>query len=360
MKAHKNNKTKLWDIQFRYTNYENNRVKTTRRGFSTKKEAEQFAREFITTQEGNLNMTFSSFLKLYYEDAEINLREHTMKTKHYIIDKKIEPFFSEMQMNKIEARDLKRWQNSLIKKGYSDTYLRGINSQLNSILNFAERYYNLQNNPCKKVKRMGKSRADKHLYVIWTKEEFLKFSEYILDKRLSYMGFSILFWQGLRISELLCLTKDDIDFEKATMRICKAYQRIDGKDVITPTKNYETRTIGIPKFLLEDIKDYIDSFYRLDNNSRLFPVTRSYFSQEMKRGCKLSGVKKIKVHGLRHSAVSLLIHEMDTFDPLAISERMGHSVEECLKTYSHLYTNKRKVLVNKLDEIYGGDETCQD
>ncbi len=117
-----------------------------------------------------------------------------------------------------------------------------------------------------------------------------------------------------------------------------------------------TRTIGVPRFLLKDLKEYIESFYKLDDDERIFPKTKSYFNQEMKRGCKLSGVKKIKVHGLRHSAVSLLIYEMDTFDPLAIAERMGHSVDECLKTYSHLYTNKRKKLVNKLDEVFLGEE----
>ncbi|MGQ9556324.1 MAG: tyrosine-type recombinase/integrase [Desulfurispora sp.] len=64
-----------------------------------------------------------------------------------------------------------------------------------------------------------------------------------------------------------------------------------------------------------------------------------FLASEMARGCKLSGVKKIRVHDIRHSHTSLLI-ELG-FSPLLLSERLGHeSVETTLQTYAHLYPNK--------------------
>ena len=57
-------------------------------------------------------------------------------------------------------------------------------------------------------------------------------------------------------------------------------------------------------------------------DERLFAVTKHFLAHEMGRGCKASGVKRIRVHDMRHSHVSLLI-EMG-FSALAIAERMVH------------------------------------
>ena len=62
--------------------------------------------------------------------------------------------------------------------------------------------------------------------------------------------------------------------------------------------------------------------YDIKPDERLFSVTKSYLNHEMERGTKQTGVKKIRVHDIRHSAVSLLINM--GFSVLAIGERMGH------------------------------------
>ena len=50
------------------------------------------------------------------------------------------------------------------------------------------------------------------------------------------MAFLLLYWTGMRIGELLALTYEDIDLEKRIISISKSYQRLDGKDIITPPK----------------------------------------------------------------------------------------------------------------------------
>lgn len=70
----------------------------------------------------------------------------------------------------------------------------------------------------------------------------------------------------------------------------------------------------------------------------------------MEYGCKTSGVKKIRVHDIRHSHASLLV-EM-RFSPLLIAERLGHEkVQTTMETYSHLYPNKQIEVANQLDEL---------
>ena len=151
MKAEKDPKTGKGTIQYRYTNWQGERKKSTKRGVDTKREAEEWVRNFLVTQKADFDMKFEDFLKLYYEDMNTRLREHTMRTKRYIIDLKILPYFGQKRVNDITAADIRKWQNELIKKNYSQTYLKTINNQLSALFNYAVKFYNLKSNPCKKA-----------------------------------------------------------------------------------------------------------------------------------------------------------------------------------------------------------------
>lgn len=234
------------------------------------------------------------------------IREHTMRTKKYIIDLKILPYFGKRSINSITPSDVRKWQNDLMQNEYAPTYLKTINNQLNAIFNYAVKYYDLKSNPCSKAGSIGKNKADKMEF--WTKHEFMQFIDCLMDKQLSYVAFMTLYWTGIRIGELLALTPEDIDIEQKTLSITKSYQRLDGKDVITPPKTPKSiRTIAIPEFLVADLQDYINSLYEVEKSDRLFMVTKHYFEKEIRRGIKSSGVKRVRIHDLRHSHCALLI-----------------------------------------------------
>lgn len=287
-------------------NWQGNRKKSTKRGFATKREAEEWLRNFLVTQQVDFNMNFEDFLKIYYEDMKTRIREHTMRTKKYIIDLKILPYFGKRSINSITPSDVRKWQNDLMQNEYAPTYLKTINNQLNAIFNYAVKYYDLKSNPCSKAGSIGKNKADKMEF--WTKHEFMQFIDCLMDKQLSYVAFMTLYWTGIRIGELLALTPEDIDIEQKTLSITKSYQRLDGKDVITPPKTPKSiRTIAIPEFLVADLQDYINSLYEVEKSDRLFMVTKHYFEKEIRRGIKSSGVKRVRIHDLRHSHCALLI-----------------------------------------------------
>ena len=353
MKAEKDKKTGKWLIQYRYTDWQGKRRKSTKRGFATKREAEEWLRNFFITQKADFDMKFEDFWKMYCADMETRLREHTMRTKKYIVELKILPYFGNKRVNDITAADIRQWQNELIKIGYSPTYLKTINNQLSAIFNYAVRYYDLKSNPCAKAGSMGKSKAEEMDF--WTGEEFRRFIDSVMNKRLSYMAFMTLYWTGMRLGELLALNPNDVDLEKRTISITKSYQRFGKKDVITPPKTPKSkRVITIPEFLAADIKDYMDSLYDLQEDDRMFPITKYYLEHEMQRGIKESGIKRIRVHDLRHSHASMLI-ELG-FSPLEIANRLGHEkVETTLNTYAHLYPNKQTKLAERLDSEYRED-----
>lgn len=302
MKAEKDKKTGKWLIQYRYTDWQGKRRKSTKRGFATKREAEEWLRNFLITQKADFDMKFEDFWKMYCADMETRLREHTMRTKKYIVELKILPYFGDKRVNDITAADIRQWQNELIKMGYSPTYLKTINNQLSAIFNYAVRYYDLKSNPCVKAGSMGKSKAEEMDF--WTGEEFRKFIDSVMNKRLSYMAFMTLYWTGMRMGELLALTPADFNFKKKTLRINKSYQRLKGKDVIsTPKTKNSVRTVIMPQFLCDEMQDCLKLYYSLQPDDRIFPATKYYLNHEMERGCKASGVKKIRVHDLRHSHV---------------------------------------------------------
>ena len=91
-------------------------------------------------------------------------------------------------MNEIKASDVRAWQNALMKKGYSQTYLKTVNNQLSAIFNYAVKYYDLRDNPCRKAGSIGKSHAGERQF--WTKQEFKRFLATVEDKSEARIGFS--------------------------------------------------------------------------------------------------------------------------------------------------------------------------
>lgn len=347
----KNPVTNKWDIQIRYKDSFGNSKKTTRRGFNTKKEAEQAALDFRLQQEMNFNMKFSEFVEIYMEDASHRLKLNTMKTKKITINKKLLPYFGNMKMNEITPATIRKWQNEMIKKDYKPTYLKTMNNQLSAIFNYAVQFHGLKDNPCKKAGSMGKSHSEEMKF--WTKDEFTQFADQLMNKQVSYTIFKIFFWTGMRLGELLALTPYDIDFDKKCIIVNKSYQFLDGEDIITDPKTPKSkREITVPDFLLKDIKAYMDSLYNPDPHKRLFRVTKSFLEKEIARGAKAAGLEQIRIHDLRHSHVALLI-EMG-FPILAISNRLGHEkIQTTLQTYGHLYPNKQQLIADKLNEKFG-------
>ena len=290
------------------------------------------------------------------DEVRPRVREHTWITKEYIINDKLVPFFGDMRMCDVRPIDLIRWQNELTEhrdadgKPWAPTYLRTVNNQLNAIFNHAERYYNLEKNPVHKVDKMGSKEAGEMQF--WTKDEYLRFSDAISDKPLAFYAFEVLYWMGVRCGELMALTLSDFLMETSELRINKSYQRLRGEDVVTKPKTRKSvRTIKMPEFLRDEMAEFIEMRDDVAPDERLFGFTKHFLVREMDRGCKASGVKRIRIHDLRHSHVSLLINM--GFSALDIAERVGHEAIDITYRYVHLFPAKRAQIADALSELRG-------
>lgn len=184
--------------------------------------------------------------------------------------------------------------------------------------------------------------------LVWTKEEYKKFSEAIIDKPQAYYAFEVLFWTGLRVGELLALTPADIDFSAKTISVTKSYQRIKGEDYITDPKTEKSnRTVSIPDFLCEELQEYLAMLYGFKDDDRMFQITKSFLHHEMIRGSEKAGVKRIRIHDIRHSHVSMLI-DMG-FSAVDIAGRMGHESIDITLHYAHMFPSAQKDMAEKLN-----------
>lgn len=352
MAVYKESNTNTWRVVYRITDWKGESKQSSKRGFITKRDALAWEREQLQKAQSDLNMTFGAFVEIYSHDMKTRLRQNTWKNKENIINKKLPPYFGNKRMSDIAAKDIIQWQNEMMNmrgkngKPYSATYLKTLHNQVSAIFNHAVWFYDLKNNPAAKAGSIGKKEAKDMLF--WTKDEYLKFSNSMMDKPISFYAFEMLYWCGIRVGELLALTPADFDFNKSTVNINKSYQRIDRKDVITEPKTPKSnRIISMPDFLCQQMKEYIHSLYGCKPTDRIFPITKSYLHHEMDRGSKEQGIKRIRVHDIRHSHVSLLI-EMG-FSAVAIAERVGHESIDITFRYAHMFPTKQAEMANKLD-----------
>lgn len=351
MPVFKNNNRGSWFCKFYYIDWNGTKKQKKKEGFQTKREAQEWERNFLNRCSIDSDITFENFCVKYMEHCKARLKPTTYAGKEHMINTKILPYFKSMKLKDIKASTCRTWQDKLItdKNNYSQTYLKTINNQLSAILNFAVNNDYIPSNPLHKCGSMGKKNAEDIQF--WTLEEFKLFYETVKDDALYSTIFMLFFYSGMREGEVFALTLNDFDFENNTISVTKSYSRHNGQDLIQSPKTPKSRrVITMPVQVMEMVKKYAGKLYGYKPTDRLFTCCKSTLARVIKRGCQKSGVKKIRVHDLRHSHASLLI-ELG-FQPLLVSERLGHeNIETTLQTYSHLYPNKQQEVADKLSNI---------
>lgn len=155
MPVYKDEKRNTWFCKCNYKDWLGESKSKMKRGFAIKKDVQQWERDFLQKQSASMDMKFSSFVEVYFEDKAPRLKERSIMTKRILFETKIIPYFGEKQMNGITPVDIIKWQNALLNQDYKPTYLRMIQNQVTALFNHAERFYQLKENPCKKVDKDG-------------------------------------------------------------------------------------------------------------------------------------------------------------------------------------------------------------
>lgn len=335
-----------WYCSFYYKDTFGNRRRKKKEGFRTKREAKRYEEQARSQYAGTCGMTFAAMNQLYLQAAQARMKASTLHTKQAVMQSKILPTFGDLRLCDITPLMIHQWQTQMIEKGYKPTYLRTINNILAAVFAYAERYYGLSDNPCRREPRMGRRNADAMKF--WTAEQFCLALSAAKNDQVKLI-FSLLFWTGMRKGECLALTPSDFNFSEKTVSITKTLTRIKSQNIITPPKTSRSvRTVTLPNDLCAQVQSYISRLYASQPNGLLFTRSPQTLDSDIIKAAAAAGVPRIRLHDLRHSHASLLI-EMG-FSPLLVSERLGHeNADTTLRIYSHLYPNKQADVAAKLN-----------
>jgi len=192
----------------------------------------------------------------------------------------------------------------------------------------------------------------------WTLDEFNQAMAHVSNWGFR-VAFQIMYWLGLREGECLALQPADILPTKVT-RIEKTHHRRKGEDTNGPPKTENSyRDTSMPDFLYDEVLRYIDALYDIDAHDRIFYFQKGTLGRALTEAANAAGVKRIRIHDLRHSHAALLV-ELG-YSIVAVAERLGDTVEVAMSTYSHLYPNKMEQVAADLNrQAAPKNETAND
>lgn len=106
MAAYYNQKTKKWDANFSYRDFENNSKKKMKRGFETKEDALAWEQSYKELCKKDMSKSFGEFYKNYESDIRPRVKASTWRSKEYVVKYKILPYFKDMPMSSIKPLDV--------------------------------------------------------------------------------------------------------------------------------------------------------------------------------------------------------------------------------------------------------------
>ncbi len=358
---------KLYDVVFRISDADGNVTKKALCGYKTKTLAKQAYAEFVTAncelaknnpsimqkraEKGKEIVTVTNLAKNYFQAARNQIKNSTIYEKEKIFDLLILPRFGSYQLKQMTKQELYKWQDELWSSKnpktndyYSYKYLSKIRTYLSAFLSWcAERNdgfinYLLQ---IKKPKR----RTPKTEMQFWTREEFDTFIS-VVDNPMYHTFFSTLFFTGRRKGEVLALSPDDVKSD--SIKFNKSLTRktlSDSTYEITSTKTEKVSSTPICEPLKKELQKYEvpEGRFFFGGNA---PLTDNTLRRAFNKYAEKAGVKQIRIHDLRHSFVSMLIHLGANLT--VVADLIGDTLAQVTKTYAHLYEEDKTKIISKI------------
>lgn len=296
---------------------------------------EELKKDILNQEELNQEyqgVTFAEFSKIYLEHEKLYREENTIEMKQYA--------FKKFQtLNKLKLEDIKnihiqKCVDTMVKDKLSLQTIKNYLSMLKALFNSAiDEFSILKVSPVRKIKLPEtKGKTEKRAL---TQSEFEDLLSKIKDYKL-YVITLIAGSSGLRIGEILGMTRSDFDDINMTLMVRQQLKRVDvkakhGVGALKSANSY--REVPISDKVCKAISTYIDE-YPKNIDGRIFNFTNT-----TSLGSRLSSLYTslgydISIHELRHTYATLLVSK--NTDLKTVAKLMGHSVEQTIKTYSHV------------------------
>ncbi len=343
MAAIKDKKRGTWTAKFYQKDVvTGERKQVLKRGFSTKREALAWEASQKTTG-GSTSITFRELDNLYIQYKNPR-KQSTIDQEQSRVNKYVT--FADMPVPQISKQVLLDWYIDFIKNDLAvstKNYMIGV---IRGAMKFGADFYSLPNHSMvlKKLKREKK----KKVFETWTPEEFNQFIQCV-DSKPYRMIYTFMYCTGVRRGEALALRGEDIDLEKGTAHI---YHQIKyAHEGFMPLKTDSSeRTIKLSDNLIKLLRSL-----ETEPQDFLFgkdaPIPITNLQKHFTKGIKESGVKKIRLHDLRHSFATNAIN--NGCNIVAVSKYLGHAtIQQTLETYTHLLEKTDDQLVATMSSVH--------
>lgn len=345
----------------------NKEKRTTRRGLKSMREAKilEAKLRMEVQNEGYINNDITYLSELYplwLEQYRLTVKESTLRNVIFKFKACILPLFENIPIKKITIP----YAQKIVNEWFKDYKSFKLNIAYTKLLfDYAVKLQVIKSNPFAFINAPKQKESEQQAeYKYYSSDELKLFLKLIENDSLYYALYRTLAFTGMRKSELLALTWNDVDFKQSTININKTLARNLNKELIsqTPKSNASKRIISIDNKTLQALKEWRNFqrveclkfgfntssrnqhiFTKCDSNKLIPPesLTRSF-----RLLCEKNNFKYIKVHGFRHTHCSLLFEAGATLQE--VQERLGHSdIQTTMRVYAHVTEKQREHLAEK-------------
>lgn len=355
-----------WYFDTYYTDMCGNRKEKKSKLYLRRKHAEEAERAFLNTIQKeditNNNISFEEVFDEWFFYKKRTIKSTTFYGLKKNLSKNILAFFKDYKLHSIKINTINSWLSWLGKSNNTLKYQNTIIGYIKELLNYAKDNYDFDSKIIGKIQKyrietITLKKKDSE-WNFWTYDEFNTFIKCV-DNKLYNLIFHFLYYTGLRIGEMIALTWEDIDLEQKKLKIYKTFTNKLGNNsysILSPKTENSIRTIDLDDQLVEMMKQHrieeekIYGFNEkmfLFGNAKYIPPTT--LARKLEYYINISQVKRITLHGFRHSHVSLLIFlGCDSRD---VAERLGDTVQMIESTYYHMFPSKKSETVNILNNL---------
>lgn len=361
-------KGRKYSFRVYYTDSDGYRKQYNSKWYDDKKLCKEKESQFILSKSRPDKVKFHIVALNYFEEYKLKRKLSSYESYRYVYSKHIYPYFKDLNMNSINIPQVKKWANTVEKKGLSTNYLNKMYNVLKNIFNYAIVNYELKSNPLDIIGRFEQKQdavikdSEKIRYI--TLNDFNNFIS-VIDDEFWKTFFIFLFYTGCRKGEALALNWHDIDFDSNEIMINKTLYYKHKNPTITNTKTGKNRRIKMSKTLKEELLKHLETQKKYNDftldwfvfgGPRFTPPVN--IDRAKNKYFKKADLKPITIHEFRHSHVSLLLNEYMksgetdyTKFMIMMSNRLGHSVDTMMKVYAHLLPTVQNEIVDLLDNL---------
>jgi integrase len=365
------NTGKVYDVVFRIYTFDKEEKQKRLCGFKSKALAKKGYLEFVNKycevlkeplrkkqkefEKSVFNLHIADLFPVYISNISGQTKNSSIYEIKNTFNIYILPYFKNKTITELDKQTLYAWQDNLwgkinpkTKQPYSYLYLSKIRSCFSAFLTWCENRYDVRN--CFANVKKPKKRVQKTDMLFWTKEEFLQFIS-VVDNLTYKTFFTTLFYTGRRKGEVLALYPSDIKANKITFNKNISRKTLNGEPFeVTSTKNEKKDATPICATLQSSLNEYRTAFPESNKFTFFFggnkPLAENTVTRYFNRYIEKANVKKIRIHDLRHSFVSMCIHLGASV--YVVADLIGDTVEQVLQTYGHLYEEDKLNIIAQL------------